>query len=169
MIDNPRARPGAAGDGEHARHRGPLAARLPVLSAYLFPPVPDIVTRTLGILFSWPLLSQVLVTALRIFAGLVGAFVLGCVMALAIGRSPRIESYVTPVLVLLQGIPALSWVVIAVIWFHGIEFRIFFIMVVTTLAGLHLPDPRRRPLDVEGPVRDDHVVPAARAGPCSAC
>ena len=28
-------------------------------------------------------------------------------------------------------------------------------------AGLHLPDPRRRPLDVEGPVRDDHVVPAA--------
>ena len=102
---------------------------------YLFPSVPDIVTRTLGILFSWPLLAQVLVTALRIFAGLLGAFVLGCVMALAIGRSPRIESYVTPVLVFLQGIPALSWVVIAVIWFYGIEFRIFFIMVMTTLPA----------------------------------
>jgi ABC-type nitrate/sulfonate/bicarbonate transport system permease component len=102
---------------------------------YLFPPVPDIVTRTLAIVFSWPLLSEVLVTALRIFAGLFGAFVLGCVMALAIGRSPRIESYVTPVLVFLQGIPALSWVVIAIIWFHGIEFRIFFIMVLTTLPA----------------------------------
>ena len=56
---------------------------------YLFPPVPDIVSRTLGILFSWPLLSEVLITALRIFAGLFGAFVLGCVLALAIGRSPR--------------------------------------------------------------------------------
>ena len=102
---------------------------------YLFPPVPDIVTRTLAILFSWPLLSEVLITALRIFAGLAGAFVLGCVMALLIGRSPRIESYVTPVLVFLQGIPALSWVVIAIIWFHGIEFRIFFIMVLTTLPA----------------------------------
>ena len=35
----------------------------------------------------------------------------------------------------LQGIPALSWVVIAVIWFHGSEFRIFFIMVITTLPA----------------------------------
>jgi ABC-type nitrate/sulfonate/bicarbonate transport system permease component len=37
--------------------------------------------------------------------------------------------------VFLQGIPALSWVVIAVIWFHGNEFRIFFIMVITTLPA----------------------------------
>ncbi len=102
---------------------------------YLFPPVPDIMTRTVAIVFTWPLLAEVLVTALRIFAGLLGAFVLGCMMALAIGRSPRIESYVTPVLVFLQGIPALSWVVIAIIWFHGTEFRIFFIMVMTTLPA----------------------------------
>jgi NitT/TauT family transport system permease protein len=102
---------------------------------YLFPSVPDIVVRTMGIVFSWPLLSEVLVTAARIFAGLLGAFVLGGIMALAIGRSPSIESYVTPVLAFLQGIPALSWVVIAVIWFHGIEFRIFFIMVMTTLPA----------------------------------
>jgi NitT/TauT family transport system permease protein len=34
-----------------------------------------------------------------------------------------------------QGIPALSWVVFAIIWFHGIEFRIFFIMVVTSLPA----------------------------------
>ena len=102
---------------------------------YLFPSVPDIVVRTVGIVFSWPLLSEVLVTAARIFAGLLGAFVLGGITALAIGRSPSVESYVNPVLAFLQGIPALSWVVIAVIWFHGIEFRIFFIMVMTTLPA----------------------------------
>jgi len=34
-----------------------------------------------------------------------------------------------------QGIPALSWVVFAIIWFHGIEFRVFFIMVMTTLPA----------------------------------
>src|SRR5687767_2182901 len=72
---------------------------------YLFPPVEQVIGRTLRILVNWPELSQVLETAARIFAGLFGAFILGGVVALIIGRSPKIESYVTPVLVFLQGIP----------------------------------------------------------------
>jgi NitT/TauT family transport system permease protein len=102
---------------------------------YLFPPVAAIVRRTVEIFVDAPLLFEVLVTALRIFAGLTGAFLLGCLLALIIGRSPTIEGYFTPILVFLQGIPALSWVVIAIIWFHGIEFRILFIMVMTTLPA----------------------------------
>jgi ABC-type nitrate/sulfonate/bicarbonate transport system permease component len=102
---------------------------------YLFPPVQAIFWRTAEILVDVPLLIEVLVTAARIFGGLLGAFLLGCVLAVLIGRSPFIESYFTPVLVFLQGIPALSWVVIAIIWFHGIEFRILFIMVITTLPA----------------------------------
>jgi NitT/TauT family transport system permease protein len=102
---------------------------------YLFPPVQAVVGRTVEIFLDGPLLLEVLVTALRIFAGLAGAFVFGCLLALLIGRSPFIESYFTPILVFLQGIPALSWVVIAIIWFHGIEFRILFIMVMTTLPA----------------------------------
>jgi len=102
---------------------------------YLFPPVQSILGRTISILFTWSELVQVLETAARIFAGLLGAFILGCIVALIIGRSPKIESYITPILVFLQGIPALSWVVIAIIWFHGTEFRIFFIMVLTTLPA----------------------------------
>ena len=71
----------------------------------------------------------------RIFAGLAGAFIVGALLALVIGRSQRIDSFVSPILTLFQGIPALSWVVFAIIWFHGIEFRIFFIMVMTTLPA----------------------------------
>ena len=51
------------------------------------------------------------------------------------GRSERLARYVYPLLNFNQGIPALSWVVIAIIWFRGIEFRIFFIMVMTTLPA----------------------------------
>jgi ABC-type nitrate/sulfonate/bicarbonate transport system permease component len=102
---------------------------------YLFPPVQDIFWRTIQIFIDIPLLVEVLATAARIFGGLLGAFLLGCILAVVIGRSPFIESYFTPVLVFLQGIPALSWVVIAIIWFHGIEFRILFIMVITTLPA----------------------------------
>jgi len=106
-----------------------------VFPPYLFPPVQDILGRTIKIFIDIPLLIEVLQTAARILAGLVGAFLIGCVLALIIGRSPFIESYFTPVLVFLQGIPALSWVIVAIIWFHGTEFRIFFIMVITTLPA----------------------------------
>jgi len=102
---------------------------------YLFPPVQTIALRTFGIFSDPTLLLEVLSTAARIFGGLFGAFILGALLAVVIGRSPFIESYFTPVLVFLQGIPALSWVVIAIIWFHGIEFRILFIMVMTTLPA----------------------------------
>ena len=102
---------------------------------YLFPPVQDVIARTISILLHWPELSQVLETAARIFAGLTGAFILGCLFAVVIGRYPKFESYVMPLLVFLQGIPALSWVIIAIIWFHGTEFRILFIMVITTLPA----------------------------------
>ena len=102
---------------------------------YLFPPLQDVFWRTLQIFIDLPLMVEVLETAARIFAGLFGAFLLGAVLALLIGRSARFESWSTPVLVFLQGIPALSWVVLAIIWFHGNEFRIFFIMVITTLPA----------------------------------
>src|SRR6185437_3641969 len=102
---------------------------------YLFPPVQDVLLRTVKILFNWPELLQVLETAGRIFAGLAGAFIIGSLIAIPIGRYPRIESYINPFLIFLQGIPALSWVIIAIIWFHGTEFRIFFIMVITTLPA----------------------------------
>jgi ABC-type nitrate/sulfonate/bicarbonate transport system permease component len=102
---------------------------------YLFPPLQSVIARTLHILVTWSELSQVLETAARIFAGLLGAFILGCLFAIPIGRYPRIENYVMPLLVFLQGIPALSWVIIAIIWFHGTEFRILFIMVITTLPA----------------------------------
>ena len=102
---------------------------------YLFPPVPEIISRTIEILITGSLLADVLLTAARIFGGLFGAFILGCMLALVIGRSKTAENFIAPVLTFFQGIPALSWVVFAIIWFHGIEFRVLFIMVMTTLPA----------------------------------
>jgi ABC-type nitrate/sulfonate/bicarbonate transport system permease component len=102
---------------------------------YLFPPLQDVFWRTLQIFIDFPLMVEVLETAARIFAGLFGAFVLGALLAVLIGRSQRFDGWCAPILVFLQGIPALSWVVVAVIWFKGSEFRIFFIMVITTLPA----------------------------------
>jgi NitT/TauT family transport system permease protein len=102
---------------------------------FLFPPVPEIIKRTIEILITGSLLIDVLLTAMRIFIGLFGAFIIGAAIALVMARSRTLENFVSPVLTFFQGIPALSWVVFAIIWFQGTEFRIAFIMIMTTLPA----------------------------------
>ncbi|HZP76969.1 MAG TPA: ABC transporter permease subunit [Pseudolabrys sp.] len=116
-----------------------LAAAWQLLSTFfppfLFPPVPEIISRTIEVLITGSLLVDVLLTAARIFGGLLGAFLFGALIALLIARSQTLENFITPVLTFFQGIPALSWVVFAIIWFQGTEFRVLFIMVMTTLPA----------------------------------
>ena len=103
--------------------------------SYLFPSLVDVFWRCLDILASRPQLVHVLGTIARILAGLLGAFVIGAALALLMVRSRLLDRFLSPILTFFQGIPALSWVVFAIIWMHGIETRIFFIMVVTTLPA----------------------------------
>src|ERR1700759_3833570 len=102
---------------------------------FLFPSLIDVFKRCFDILTSWSQLADVLATVGRILAGLAGAFIAGAALAVAMFRSRAVNDFLSPILTLFQGIPALSWVVFAIIWFHGIEPRIFFIMVITTLPA----------------------------------
>src|SRR5882724_168982 len=102
---------------------------------YLFPSLIKVFWRTLEIFSERAQFADVLATILRILAGLAGAFLVGAIMALAMVRSRAVNGFLAPILTFVQGIPALSWVVFAIIWFHGIEPRIFFIMVMTTLPA----------------------------------
>jgi NitT/TauT family transport system permease protein len=102
---------------------------------FLFPSLVDVFKRCFDILTSWSQLADVLATVGRILAGLAGAFIVGAALAVAMVRSRAVHDFLSPILTLFQGIPALSWVVFAIIWFHGIEPRIFFIMVMTTLPA----------------------------------
>jgi NitT/TauT family transport system permease protein len=102
---------------------------------FLFPSLVDVFWRCLEIFSSGAMFGDVLATILRILAGLTGAFIVGGVLALLMVRRRAIDDFLSPILTLFQGIPALSWVVFAIIWFHGVEFRIFFIMVMTTLPA----------------------------------
>ncbi len=102
---------------------------------FLFPSLIDVFKRCFVILTSWNQLSDVLATVGRILAGLAGAFIVGAVFAVLMARSRAVNEFLSPILTLFQGIPALSWVVFAIIWFHGVEPRIFFIMVMTTLPA----------------------------------
>ena len=102
---------------------------------FLFPSLIDVFWRCLEIFTNGSMFADVLATILRILAGLAGAFIVGGLLALVMVRSRVVDNFLSPILTLFQGIPALSWVVFAIIWFHGVEFRIFFIMVMTTLPA----------------------------------
>jgi NitT/TauT family transport system permease protein len=102
---------------------------------FLFPSLIDVFKRCFDIFTSWSQFSDVLATVGRILAGLAGAFIIGAALAVLMVRSRAVNDFLSPILTLFQGIPALSWVVFAIIWFHGIEPRIFFIMVMTTLPA----------------------------------
>jgi NitT/TauT family transport system permease protein len=70
------------------------------------------------------------VTLLRVIAALVVSFVLGLGLATFMYRSLRLEHHLRPLVRLLMAVPVISWILFAVLWFRGVEFRIGFVLVV---------------------------------------
>ena len=81
---------------------------------FLFPSLVDVSRRCIEILLNWNQLADVLATVARILAGLAGAFVIGTALAFLMARSRSVSGFLSPILTLFQGVPALSWVVFAI-------------------------------------------------------
>jgi NitT/TauT family transport system permease protein len=73
---------------------------------------------------------DIVVTLARVMAALVASFVLGLVLAMAMYRSEPLEKYLHPIIRLFMAVPVVSWILFAVLWFPGVEFRIGFVLVV---------------------------------------
>jgi NitT/TauT family transport system permease protein len=72
---------------------------------------------------------DVIVTLARVIGALLLSFVLGLALAIAMYRSPTFESYLHPMIRLFMAVPVVSWILFAVLWFRGVEFRIAFVLV----------------------------------------
>jgi NitT/TauT family transport system permease protein len=73
---------------------------------------------------------DIVVTLARVIGALIASFVLGLALAMAMYRSPTLEKYVYPIIRLFMAVPVVSWILFAVLWFPGVEFRIGFVLVV---------------------------------------
>lgn len=73
------------------------------------------------------------ITLLRLAVAVTVAMAIGVLLGLAMGMLPWIRPYLKAVVVIDTGIPALSWMLIAVFWFKNPETRIFFILLVILL------------------------------------
>lgn len=83
----------------------------------------------------WASLSNVtaldiVVTLARVIAALVLSFVIGVAVAIAMYLSDPVERYLRPLIRLLMAVPVVSWILFAVLWFKGVEFRIIFVLIV---------------------------------------
>jgi NitT/TauT family transport system permease protein len=75
--------------------------------------------------------QDVLVTLLRLLISMVLSFVLGLGCALLLFERPNLEAFFLPLIKLMMAVPAVCWVVFAILWFRGVELRIYFVMLVT--------------------------------------
>ena len=73
---------------------------------------------------------DIAVTLARVIGALIVSFVLGIVLAMAMYRSNTLEKYLHPMIRILMAVPVVSWILFAVLWFPGVEFRIGFVLVV---------------------------------------
>lgn len=73
---------------------------------------------------------DVAVTLARVIAALIVSFVLGLAAAMAMYRSETLDNYLHPMIRILMAVPVVSWILFAVLWFPGVEFRIAFVLVV---------------------------------------
>lgn len=71
---------------------------------------------------------DVAVTLARVIGALIVSFIVGVALAMAMYRSETLENYLHPMVRLLMAVPVVSWILFAVLWFRGVEFRIGFVL-----------------------------------------
>ncbi|MCR1786086.1 ABC transporter permease subunit [Nocardioides carbamazepini] len=108
------------------------------LSPVATPSLTEIWSSMQAIVTDWAQLENLVRTGVRILIGLLLAFAIGMVPGVLMGFSEGIRTYLRPILYFVQGIPALSWVVFAVLWFTDAEVRIAFILVMVTFPNFSL-------------------------------
>lgn len=96
---------------------------------YIFPDVPTIVAAIREILAED--VSGLLATIGRFFLALFAAMIVGWALGLLMGTFRNsVGELLRPVFSIMQAVPALSWVLISVIWVYSIEMRILLIVFV---------------------------------------
>jgi NitT/TauT family transport system permease protein len=94
--------------------------------AYIMPPL----AQTFGALghalvVDWP---SIVMTIVRVLVALACASVCGTALGCLMGMNGRLRPYLNSSLIIDTGIPALSWMLVAVFWFKNPEARIFFVL-----------------------------------------
>lgn len=132
-----------------------------VTPEFIMPSVPAIGAEYLSLWVAEP--AAIAATSMRVVAGLVLAFVVGVGGGVLMGINEEARAYGETFVKFLTGIPGLSWVLLAVLWFSDVQVRIVFVlfMVLFPWYTLSTADAIRGiPRDYENMVRSFRFTPA---------
>jgi NitT/TauT family transport system permease protein len=73
---------------------------------------------------------DIVVTLARVIGALIVSFVIGVSLAMVMYGSKALDDYLHPMIRILMAVPVVSWILFAVLWFPGVEFRIGFVLFV---------------------------------------
>lgn len=98
---------------------------------YILPSIPEILRAARSILVGDT--RDITATLLRLFEGIGAAFLLGSLLGMTMGALPAVARYGRPLLNIVVAIPALNWILFAILWFGSPEVRVFFVVVIISL------------------------------------
>lgn len=86
--------------------------------------------------------SQILITLLRLAISMLIAIITGTAIGIITGTIASVRPYLRALVLIDTGIPALSWMLMAVFWFKNPEIRMFFILfvIIVPIYALNIHD-----------------------------
>jgi ABC-type nitrate/sulfonate/bicarbonate transport system permease component len=101
----------------------------------LFPSLSRIGAALRDIVTNPAAISAIGLTYLRIIVALSIGFAAATTVGIVAGLVRPIERAVLPPFEVMQGVPAVCWIIFAVLWFRDMETRIAFVVIVTTMPS----------------------------------
>jgi ABC-type nitrate/sulfonate/bicarbonate transport system permease component len=105
------------------------------LPPILFPSLQKILFALSDLLRSPPALAAIGTTYLRILVALIVAFTTATALGVIAGLVRPFERAIVPLVEVMQGVPAVCWIIFAILWFRDMETRIAFVVIVTALPS----------------------------------
>lgn len=97
---------------------------------YIFPTIPTVLQKLTVILGTKSTYLQIGDTLERIFGGFAISAVIGVALGIALAMSRILSATLMPAVKFIMGMPALTWVLLSIIWFRFPEVRVWFLMIV---------------------------------------
>ncbi|WP_099469478.1 ABC transporter permease [Konateibacter massiliensis] len=97
------------------------------------PTIESVVKELTEICVTGTLYNTIKITMVRLVIGLTIGVILGLILGIMMGYVPRIKGILMPIIGILQTVPPVSWVVLALVWFGFNGKPVVFIVVISSL------------------------------------
>jgi NitT/TauT family transport system permease protein len=95
---------------------------------YIFPSISTVLAKAIQLLGATSTYTTILMTLQRVLGGFVLSAIVGIGVGLAMAMSAQMLGLLMPLVKFVMGVPALTWVLLSIIWFKSAEARVWFIM-----------------------------------------